>query len=148
MIIIGYPGIGKSTVAKNDYRFIDLDSSPWKDIPNWAKYYIDVAEELSSQKYYVLVSSHDVVRNRLYRSKEPVVLCYPDPKLKGPWISKLYHRFQRDHNGKNMRAYRHVEANFDEDIERMSLSPHKKLVIPTMKYNLKKLIVDYFETAR
>lgn len=44
MIIIGYQGIGKSSVAKEDYKYIDLESSNfWVDgnRPNdyWPKAY-------------------------------------------------------------------------------------------------------------
>lgn len=145
MIIMGYPGIGKSTVAKTDYRFIDLDSSTFKDIPNWAKYYTTVAEGLSHQGYYVFVSTHAEVRNRLYGSKEKVALCYPDGSIKEEWIEKLRKRYEKDRSKKNALALKHVEEHFDEDFERMSISPHKKILIPTMEYNLAKMVVDYFD---
>ncbi len=148
MIIMGYPGIGKSSAARDDYRFIDLDSSVFKSIPNWAKYYAEIAEKLSHQGYYVFVSTHAEVRNRLYKSKEKVVLCYPDISLKEAWIGRLQKRYKRENNKANALALKHVEDNFDEDFERFEISPHRKLVISSTQYNLKKLIVDYFDGVK
>ena len=58
MIVIGYQGVGKSTLAGKDYRFIDLESGCfWVDGPNgervraddWYKAYCQVAVDLSDQ---------------------------------------------------------------------------------------------------
>lgn len=69
MIIIGYPGIGKSTLAGKDHKFIDLESSNFKiedeRSEDWYKVYCKVAEDLSRQGYIVFVSSHLAVREAL-----------------------------------------------------------------------------------
>ena len=48
MIIIGYQGIGKSTLANNKNGYIDLESSSfWNNgtrIPDWHIYYCRIAE--------------------------------------------------------------------------------------------------------
>ena len=145
MIIVGYPGVGKSTAAKNDFRFIDLDSCFWeKKDPSWANSYCALATDLSKQGYYVLVSSHAEVRNRLIGSKERVVLCYPAPELKEAWIEKLRSRYESDRNSKTHNAWKRAADHFDDDIAYMSeFMPFRKIVISTMKYNLKKMIVQY-----
>ena len=66
MIVIGYIGIGKSTLAMNQTGYIDLDSSTFmfnnKRCDNWVTYYCQVAESLSKQGYVVFVSCHfDVI---------------------------------------------------------------------------------------
>ena len=79
MIIIGYQGVGKSTLANKDDKFIDLESgSFWINntdnnskyrYDNWYEMYCNVAEHLSQQGYIVVVASHEVVRNRLKQAK-------------------------------------------------------------------------------
>lgn len=145
MIIMGYPGVGKTTMSKFDYRFIDLDSSVWKDVPNWAKHYCKLAESLSSQGYYVFVSSHDVVRNRLFGSKEKVCLLYPCKELKDIWIETLTKRFEKEHSAKARDAMHRVAQYFDDDIERMDQSPHKKIVIKSFPFDATKTIIDFFD---
>ena len=66
MIVIGYQGIGKSTLAARNLKYIDLESSNfWFDDPetkqrvrhsNWYEMYFNVAEDLSRQGYVVFVS--------------------------------------------------------------------------------------------
>ena len=67
-IIIGFPGIGKSTVAKGDTRFIDLESSTFmvdgQRSEDWYKIYVNVAIDLTKQ-YNVFISSHMAVQNYL-----------------------------------------------------------------------------------
>ena len=67
MIIIGYQGIGKSTLSARNLKYVDLESSNfWFDDPetkqrvrhfNWYEMYCNVAEYLSRQGYVVFVSS-------------------------------------------------------------------------------------------
>ena len=87
MIIIGYQGIGKSTLAASELKYIDLESSNFWFYDsetkqkvrhsNWYEMYCNVAENLSRQGYIVFVSSHQPVRERLLKSKEYVVVCVP-----------------------------------------------------------------------
>ena len=69
MIIIGYQGIGKSTLANCNLNYVDLESSNFyidgKRADDWYKPYCKIAEHLSQQGYYVFVSSHKVVRDEL-----------------------------------------------------------------------------------
>ena len=97
MIIIGYQGIGKSTLAGRNCRYIDLESSCFwingKRPDDWYLYYCSIAEHLSKQGYIVFVSSHEVVRTRLEWSCEDVVIVYPSIELNDYWISKLEKRY-------------------------------------------------------
>ena len=69
MIIIGYQGIGKSTLANIDNAYIDLESSNFwhkgERYDNWYIYYGKIAESLSRQNYNVFTSSHREVRDYL-----------------------------------------------------------------------------------
>lgn len=86
MIIIGYQGIGKSTLSSICLKYIDLESSVFwidgKRHDDWYIAYTQIAENLSRQGYVVFVSSHEVVRNALKNSKEKVICCVPAPYLK------------------------------------------------------------------
>lgn len=59
MIIVGYQGIGKSSLAGRDKKFIDLESGNFwidgKRADDWYKPYCKIAEHLSQQGYYVFV---------------------------------------------------------------------------------------------
>ena len=120
MIISGYPGIGKSTVASRDLRFVDLESSIFwledeygrKYKPDdWYKLYCKTAEWLSKQDYIVFVSSHPTVIERLCSSNEKFVLIHPSAKLRQAWVSRLYKRYTETNDDKDYRAYEHVQAN-------------------------------------
>ena len=94
MIVVGYQGIGKSTIAGRDHRFIDLESSSFwidgKRADDWYKPYCRIAECLSKQGFIVLTSSHEVVRKFFLDNQvDSVVLVYPSIELKDKWIESL-----------------------------------------------------------
>ena len=77
MIITGYQGIGKSTLASKYDKIIDLESSSfWKTEEvygvekrtrpdDWYVYYCQIALDLSKHGYTVFVSCHPKVREFL-----------------------------------------------------------------------------------
>ena len=81
MIIIGYQGIGKSSISVRNSCRIDLESGTfWNNDtrPNdWYIYYCNIAEHLSKQKFTVFTSSHKEVRERLKFSNENIWVIYP-----------------------------------------------------------------------
>lgn len=80
MIIIGFPGIGKSSVTHaydgdiNTTGYIDLESSNFVKDENWVKEYCDLAIDLELQGYNVFVSSHKKVREYLAEKQD----IFPD----------------------------------------------------------------------
>lgn len=80
MIIIGFPGIGKSSVTRaydgdiNTTGYIDLESSNFVKDENWVKEYCDLAIDLELQGYNVFVSSHKKVREYLAEKQD----IFPD----------------------------------------------------------------------
>lgn len=129
MILIGYQGVGKTTMCKKHKSCIDLDSSLFKfdsnlrRDPRWYVTYCRYALELASQGYIVCVSSHETVRNYLHEmqtAKEtiesshksdqlnnyPLVgICTPSGNLQKVWIKRLKKRFKNDSSYKNYKAY-------------------------------------------
>ena len=116
MIVMGYPGIGKTTYAKEDKSFaIDLESSLFPD----KEQYVDVAINLEAQGYIVFVSCHDEVCDLLIKKALPEVelaICYPSPELLLEWDVRLRKRVIFDPSEKNKAAYQRFGEHFLDDI--------------------------------
>ena len=150
MIVIGYQGIGKSTLAARNLKYIDLESSNfWFEDPetkqrvrhsNWYEIYCNVAEDLSRQGYIVFVSSHQPVRERLSKSEEYVITCVPSLDLKEQWLEKLHIRFKESGLEKDYKAYMNALDRFTENITEIINSGFDALVINDMHYDLRNLI--------
>ena len=146
MIVIGYQGIGKSTLAGKDNRYIDLESGNfWVDgkrAEDWYKPYCQIAEHLSQQGYVVFTSSHEVVRNQLENSNEVVVLVYPSFELKDKWIEKLYYRYQDSVLEKDYKALMNAKDRYSDNIQELEQSNiGYKLVLRTMDYDLEAALI-------
>ena len=144
MIIIGYQGIGKSTLSKQDMRFIDLESGNfWVDgkrADDWYKPYCQIAEHLSQQGYVVFTSSHAVVREQLKNSKEDVKVVVPALTLKEPWIKRLEERYTDSKLEKDFKALANAKVRYTENIQEIMDSGFDIILIESMNYNLEKLI--------
>lgn len=142
MIIIGYPGIGKSTLAGRYKEYIDLESSNWNGLDNtkpdnWWWSYGKVAEDLSRQGYRVFVSCHPSVQKYFEESNEYIMICYPSHTLKYRWIEKLMDRYEQDSSTKNLAALNNVDLFYDEQIKALNESPFKhKCILKSMDYTL------------
>ena len=129
MIITGYQGIGKSTLAAKNDKIIDLESSSfWKIDKNgnrtrpddWYIYYCQVAQYLSKQGYIVFVSCHPEVRNWLsVHNEEKFCAIFPDLSIKEDWLNRLKDRLNISNSEKDLRAYMHAKAYYDNDIKRL-----------------------------
>lgn len=120
MIIIGYPGIGKSSnsgihpvMIENEgcwMGYIDLESHNfWNEYDNpydaehrrrrdrdplWYETYCKIAKDLSNQGYRVFVSSHADVQKELRKYTDgDIIVCYPHESLKQSWLLKLRERY-------------------------------------------------------
>ena len=150
MIIIGYQGIGKSTLCKTYgiiLRYIDLESGLMKDPmngnkrwDNWAEIYCNIALSLSGQGYTVFVSSHKAVQDILVESKDEVIAIYPSKRVKDEWIKKLLERYKKTRLKKDEIAWLDAKANFDSEIDILENSPFVKSSIFFMDYDLKEVI--------
>lgn len=152
MIIMGYPGIGKSTISRNCDNVIDLESSCFNvgnsKIPNWYVAYCQVAIDLSMQLNTVFVSSHaDVVKQ--FQSRHPfpwyetVAVCYPILDLKEEWTKRLRKRAEHTKLAKDHRAYMRAATHFEDDITALMKTPFVQIQIGNMDYYLDKLIRKY-----
>ena len=142
MIIIGYPGIGKSTLAGRYKEYIDLESSNWNNPDNtkpdnWWWSYGKVAEDLSRQGYRVFVSCHPQVQKYFEESNEYVMVCYPSLHMKDDWTLKLANRYEQDRSMKNLAALNNVDLFYNKQIKALDESTFKhKCVLKDMGYTL------------
>lgn len=147
MIVVGYQGIGKSTLAGRDHKYIDLESGNfWVDgkrADDWYKPYCKIAEHLSQQGYIVFTSSHEVVRQYLVEnSREPVVLVYPSVELKDAWIDKLENRYAESGLDKDYKALMNAKDRYVENIKELQESCIEyKLELQRMDYDLEASLV-------
>ena len=148
MIIIGYQGIGKSSISKRNNLFIDLESGNfWVDgkrAEDWYKPYCQIAEHLSQQGYIVFTSSHEVVRKQLENSKEIVVLAYPSLNLKDMWIDKLENRYRDTGLEKDYKALMNAKDRYDDNIRELNESriPYK-IVLSKPDYDLEASVIHF-----
>lgn len=149
MIVIGYQGIGKSTLAGRGHKYIDLESGNfWVDgkrADDWYKIYCNIAEHLSQQGYIVFVSSHEVVRRRLELSNELVVLIYPQEGLRDAWIDKLNARYKETGLVKDYKALMNAAERYNDNICELAAEENfnAKLVIINMNYDLEAMLVHF-----
>lgn len=130
MIIIGYQGIGKSSVSGAYNNCIDLESSNfWHECrrpDDWYIYYCKIAVDLSKQGFTVFTSSHEVVRNYLLKFTDvtPIVCVFPSASLKDVWIERLRERYEKDTSMKNRKALENAMYRYEESINDMTLCGH------------------------
>lgn len=145
MIVIGYQGVGKSTLANKNLRFVDLESGNFwvngKRTDDWYIPYCQIAEHLSKQGYIVFTSSHEVVRKQLTNSEEKVICCAPNLSLKDAWIQKLKERYETSGLDKDYKAYMNAVDRYTENINEIANSGFGVLWLDTMDYDLSELVL-------
>lgn len=144
MIIIGYQGIGKSTICKDNPRYIDFESSALKvfgrRMIGWELPYCQMATWLSKQGYVVFTSSHKEVRMHLTGTDEYCVAIVPSLKLKKEWVEKLKARYHESDSEKDRRAYLNAKTRYKENIQEIMDDVADTFVIDSMDYDLKQIV--------
>ena len=162
MIITGYQGIGKSTLAKSNDKIIDLESSCFWKYDNydfekkgvrtrpddWYVYYCQMAQYLSTQGYIVFVSCHPEVRKFLsIHNQERFCAIFPDKSIKNDWLQRLKERYIASNSEKDLRAYEHAKVCYDNDIYRLWYECqynveyyHNVAIIKDINYDLQELV--------
>lgn len=153
VIIVGYQGIGKSSLAKYDRLFIDLESSSFflgDTRPDyWYMIYVNIAIHLASQGRVVFVSSHKEVRDYLLKvsSTTPeihILCCTPSVYIKKEWIDRLWLRYEQSKSNKDWKAWQNALLSYEANIQEIQNSGIPYIEITSMNYSLKALIHQYF----
>ena len=144
MIIVGYQGIGKSTISSYITSMIDLESGNfWVDGKrnnNWYKVYVNIAEHLSNQGFTVFLSSHKVVREELNWREVPFAVICPSLEMKTIWIDKLKSRYEHSMKGKDFKAWKNAVQCYDENIKDL-MSEEFCCTIDSADYDLGDIVV-------
>jgi len=146
MIIIGYQGIGKSSVSGVDSGCIDLESSNfWYEgvrTDDWYIYYCNIALDLSKQGFTVFTSSHQCVIDYLVRhnAETNIVCVFPAEHLKSEWIKRLQDRYDNNPSEKNFKALANAKDRFEENIKEIRNSGHFFFTIKDMDYDLMDIV--------
>ena len=88
-IICGFAGIGKSTVARNNTGFVDLESTPFEK--DWDRY-VKVAEHIANNGYIVLLSCHKELREKLRSKNIDYLLVIPKKDQKAEYLQRYKNR--------------------------------------------------------
>lgn len=146
MIIIGYQGIGKSTLAKDSLKYIDLESGNFwingERDEQWYKPYCNIANHLSAQGYTVFTSSHKEVREELKNSSEVVKIAFPALELKTDWLIRLTNRYNESMLEKDYKALINASLHYEDNIKDLMNEPFDKIIINNIDYNLRELIEE------
>lgn len=146
MIIIGYQGIGKSTLAKDSWEYIDLESGNFwingERDEQWYKPYCNIANHLSAQGYTVFTSSHKEVREELKNSNEIVKIAFPALELKTDWLIRLTNRYNESMLEKDYKALINASLHYEDNIKDLMNEPFDKIIINNIDYNLRELIEE------
>ncbi|MBQ2396167.1 MAG: hypothetical protein II304_03865 [Bacteroidales bacterium] len=145
-IVVGYQGVGKSTLSYHNKNVIDLESSNFfvngKRADDWYIPYCNIARTLCRQGYIVCISSHEVVRKELLNNPAPnqIIVC-PSLDLKDKWINNLRNRYNQNKSDKNYKALRNAEACYDENISALTNQQgFEHIIIDNMGYDLSSLL--------
>lgn len=147
VIIVGYQGIGKSSLAKNGNGYIDLESSNFyvngSRSANWYIPYCNIAKHLSEQGYVVFVSSHECVRRYLSYHADGcrlAIIC-PSLDMKDLWIEKLLKRYHATKSEKNYRALMNAANQYEANVGDLINTPGFEVIqIHNLDYDLRELI--------
>ena len=144
MIVIGYQGIGKSTICKDNPRYIDFESSALKmfgqRMPNWELPYCQMAIWLSKQGYVVFTSSHKEVREILKGCDEYCIAIVPSLELREEWCAKLKRRYEESGLEKDNLAFLNADSRYKENIIEIMDDIPNTFLIDNMDYSLKQIV--------
>lgn len=144
-IVVGYQGIGKSSLAGVGNGYIDLESGNfWVDgqrNKDWYIIYCNIANHLAQQGYIVFTSSHEAVRKQLLTYNVRRVVVYPSIEIKSQWIDKLQQRYDNSRLEKDYKALMNAVDRYEDNIkELMSEDGFEHVVIDDMTYILYNLL--------
>lgn len=155
MIIVGYQGIGKSTLANNKKNnYIDLESGNFyvngTRPLEWDKIYSKIALSLSRQGYKVFTSSHASIRKDLAEDKEEEkIIIYPSLGLKTEWVERLRKRWTTTLLDKDYRAYINAMNSYENNIKDLqNQEGFGKIELTSMDYNLDKEITKFLQNLQ
>ena len=143
MIIIGYPGIGKSTLASNNpeaYCYLSANDYKIYDNSVWMDRYCQDAIDEEPYSDVVFVDYYDEVLDRLNETNSRVIVVAPALDLRDEWVKKLLRRYQQTFQTTHYYDYSRVEHVYDKDVQYALENAREFYVIRNMKYKLHSIL--------
>lgn len=132
LIIVGYPGVGKTSISKLYNGYVDLESSNF-DFQDDVVQYCKVALNIAEQNKVVFVSSHKSVREYLNSIPFPenikMIYLMPDFDMKEIWDWQLEMRYRSTGLEKDRKALVRCYENFGDDILDMKSDGVESIII-------------------
>lgn len=156
LVIIGYQGIGKSSLAGWS-KCVDLESSNFfvgnKRADDWYIPYCQTALNIADQGYTVFVSSHKEVREfmstvPLHENVSRVVVICPRRFMRDVWIERLQERYDRTQLVKDYKALMNAKERFEDNIVELCSCGLPVVQISAMDYNLKNYVYMLQQEAK
>lgn len=113
MIICGFPGTGKSTMARFT-NWVDLESTPFEK--DWLRY-AKVAKHMSDNGYVVMVSTHKELLAEFEQIEVPYTVIIP------PITDKDTYIYRYDMRGNTYDFIRLLDANWERWINAIFEKP-------------------------
>lgn len=141
MILLGFPGIGKTSYVLNN-NFIsvyDHDSSFYRKKVDWQIAYVSKFIELAKAYDLILMSTHKCVRLELQSREIPYILAYPNKNRKEDYL-KIYRQ-----RGNRNDFLVQLQKNWDVYIDELENDEFatKKIIIEKGKY-----LADYHDVLK
>ncbi len=157
MIIFGYQGIGKSSLANSpaDALYIDLESSMFRTpmhperSEDWFQAYGNIVCDLDKQGKFVFSACHQQIRDYIASEKDLKgvisVICYPSLELREEWLYRLRQRWMDTQLPKDKAALDFAEASYSSSIKALDKdTDYDHLILTRMNYNLHDILISYF----
>ena len=157
MIIFGYQGIGKSTLANRniDTIFIDLESSMFRTpmhperSEDWFQAYGNIVYDLNKQNKFIFSACHQQIRDYIASEQDlkgvMTVICYPSIELREEWLYRLRQRWIDTQLPKDKAALDYAEASYSSSIKALDKdTDYDHLILTKMNYNLHDILIGYF----
>lgn len=156
LIIIGYQGIGKSSLAGWS-KCIDLESGNFfigdKRADDWYIPYCQIAMNLANQGYTVFTSSHKEVCEQLrtmplMENVAKVVIICPPRFMREYWIERLQERYDKTQLNKDYKALMNAKNRFEENIAELHRYGFPVIQPKAEDYNLKDYVYMLQQTVK
>lgn len=113
LIICGFPGVGKSTIATQNNKIVDHESRKYEKTIGWERNYINDCKKLLIESKIVLMTTHDSVRKMLKLKDMQYYLVYPDKSLKDEYLLRYRSR------GSSQEFIESLDKNWDNYLRSM-----------------------------